>query len=86
MYLHKIKQNSCSIDAQLSRSYFFNVRDCCIDMQNSMKFYSSHKYTYKTLPCLYASQISYLNKQDNDMQILATFDSRKIRRMFHLKS
>ncbi len=47
-------------------------------MQNLMKFYSSGKYTQKTLPRLYASQITYVNKQENDTQILVTFDSFKI--------
>ncbi len=43
-----------------------------------MKFYSCRKYTQKTLARLYASQISYVNKQEYDTQILANFDSRKI--------
>jgi len=47
-------------------------------MQNLMQFNSSRKYTQGTLPRLYASQISYVNKQDYDTRIFATFDSRKI--------
>jgi hypothetical protein len=47
-------------------------------MQNLMRFYSFCKYTQKTRPRLYASQICYVNKQEYDTQILATFDSRKI--------